>query len=798
MNSKQAGRVRLGDVEVDLRSGELYAVGPEGGERKILLREQPFQVLRMLIEQEGEIVTREDVRKKLWPNDTTVNFDHSINVAIGILRRTIGDSAESPRYIETVARRGYRLRVAVEWLETTAEMPLTAATSPPSSGHPARTTAPGKRLVAIALLLCLALAGGIFEWLHRQAPLAPNQTIVIGIHNETRDPAFNDALYVPLDFAMEQTPYFTALPLTKAAPAFKALHLSGDPMELSPQTARQVCIHTASQLVIAGTLAEAGNGFKIELQALECRSGRTLAAASAEASSRSQVVHALGLVAAKLRVKLGEPEASITQFNKPLEQAASASPEALELLLEGYKRSLAADFSGAASDYQRAVDLDPNFAAALSALGTAEQGLGQDTSSTTAVTRAYQLRNRLTDPGRLEAESLYDELVTGDFENACAVLSQVMRRFPDDFIAHNNLRLCLESIGQLDGALAEAREAARLYPSAFSYNALVILEISTGRLDEANAKLAEADGQEFDNTDLRERRATLAFLQHDNAKMEQLWKWAEGKPGADYRFHYLRGLTEAYDGHYGAYRKLSKQAREMAANDAAFVWIPSYDTGDAFNIDDALEEAAVGNLPRARALLSAESGQIKLQNRVNQVILALACAFAGETAQAQDLANAIDQRAPVNTVVQHYFLPAIRAALELDAKDPAQAIKILEGTRRYDLAAPFGSFINLYPTYIRGLAYLQNHQGALAQMEFQKILDHPGLTGIDVIEPLSRLQLARALQLNGDTAAARKSYQDFLDLWKGADPDLPIYRQAKAEYALISSTQRVSSSHQAN
>jgi serine/threonine protein kinase/tetratricopeptide (TPR) repeat protein len=1044
----RAERVRLGEFEVDFHTGGLLATGSEGEHRRIVLRQQPLDVLRMLIEGEGEIVTRQEIQKKLWPNDTIVNFDHSINVAIGILRRAMGDSADNPQYIETLARRGYRLRVPVQWVGAQKEATLPEPASPlpptgwigmkvshyrvlefigaggmgmvyraedikltrrvalkflpeemaddplalkrfereaqtasalnhpnictiyqidehggqpfiamellegeslleclatreakatplsslldiaigicdglqaahdegivhrdikpgnlfltrqgpvkildfglaqaisseePGSEPPMGTTGymspeqlrkerldprsdlfsfgivlyemtTGRRpfggdtlaaihdailtqtlppahavnpavprrlsaimakatekdrnrryqsaaeiradlecvrqevhtktphtrkwLVAGGLVASAALAIGLLARFHnRVPPLSPNETIVIGIQNQTRDPAFDDALYVPLGIAMEQTPYFTALSLTKAAPAFNALHLSGDPMKLSPQTARQVCVHAGGKLVIAGSIAEAGNGFGIELRAIECQSERTIATASAEARSRTQVVHALGLAAVDLRGKLGEPQASIARFNKPLDTAASASPEALEMLLEGYKRNLVLDLRGAVSNYQRALELDPNLAAALTSFAATQDNLGDEASSIAAARRAYALRDRLTDPVRSHAENLYYDIVTGEREKQCAVLSQFLLRFPDDYIAHTNFGRCLYQVGQQDGALAEAREASRLYPSPFSYGALTFREILSDRLSEAEALFAEADAQQFDSAGLRQNRAMLAFLQHDNSKMEEQWRWAEGKPGADYLMLRDRALAEAYYGHYSNYRNLSARARDLAARENALPDVTWYRS------TDALAEAEAGDL--TQALQTAEKGLNEPQHRVTTRILALALARAGQTTRAQELADSINKTSPVDTVVQNYLLPTIQAAIRIHAKDPAEAIKILERTRKYEFAVT-PSFSDLYPAYIRGLAYLQMGDGPLARIEFQKLLDHPGFIGHDVIGALSHLQMARALKASGDMAAARKSYEDFLDLWKNADPDIPIYRQAKAEYS---------------
>ncbi len=1043
----------------------------------------------MLIEAGGDIVTRQDIKRKLWPNDTNVNFDHSINVVIGILRRVLRDSADKPQYIETLARRGYRLRVAVEWLETEKETASSKSPGPPSPPEPAsligtkvahyrvleligaggmgmvyeaedlklarrvalkflpdelaneplalkrfereaRTASalnhpnictiyqideyegrpfiamellegdsilhrlanpetkatplsslldmavqicaglqaahdlgiihrdvkpgnlfltrrgqvkildfglakpiasaelvagnlPGAReaasinsekfankesaqiptgvhailsstelpmgttgymspeqlmnepldprtdlfsfgivlyemttgrnpfegntqtavhdailgqnlspahnvnpaiprrlsaiiskatekdrrlryqspaemqadlesvrqamrparaprrmwLVAVALFALLASERGIYWRFHSRITLGPNQTIVIGVSNQTRDPAFDDALFHVLQVGMEQTPYFTLLPLTKATSAVNALHLSEDPMKLSPEAARQVCVQTGSKLAITGSIVEAGNGFGLKLQAIECESGRTIAAVLGEAPSRAQVVRTVGLETVELRSKLGESAASVARFNKPLETATSSSPEALQMLLEGHKRHLASDYRGAVSNYQRALDLDPNLAEALTVLGAAQNALDDDGGGAAAIQKAYELRDRLTDPARFEAESLYYYIVTGEKEKEGAVLSQFIQRFPDNFIAHTNLSLCLYRVGQLDRALAEAREASRLYPSPVSYANVTSLDLLTDRLDEAEAKFAEADAQKFDNVFLRRYRARLAFLRHDNSKMQEQWAWADGKADADVRMLWLRGLMEAYQGHYQSLRSVFARARELASKENALQLIVR------ISADYALTEVEAGNLTEALQL--ARPGLKGGQVGPARSAFALTFARAGQTARAQELADSINNDYPVHTEIQNYLLPTIQAAIKLDAKDPAAAIKILERTKPYDFAYP-EPFQNLYPSYMRGLAYLQLGEPSLARIEFQKLLDHPGLVEENVIGALSRLQLARALRSSGEVAAARKAYEDFLTLWKNADADIPVYQQAKAEYARLS------------
>jgi serine/threonine protein kinase/Tfp pilus assembly protein PilF len=1006
MEDLRPSRVRFGGFELDLKSGELCSIGASAqndGNNKVLLREQAFQVLRMLVERGGKIVTRDEIKKKLWPNDTIVDFDHSINAAVKSLRRALGDSANDPQYIETLARRGYRLRVTVEWLETT-ESPSGEIARPSFPGfaslagkkvshyrvleviggggmgmvykaedlklgrrvalkflpeelvvdpvalqrferearsasalnHPnictiyeieecegqpfiamellegesllehlnafeskavgltalldiaiqvchglqaahdksiihrdikpanifltvqgavkildfglaklatteqigesvgktsdnspanasvvraeaseavlegftggltrtgaaigtARYMSPEQirkeqldartdlfsfglvlyEMAAAALLVLVASATWIYLRFPNKVTLSRSDTIVLAVSNQTGDPVFNDALYTSLRTGLEQTPYLNVLAANKVGDGLRTLHLSADPTKMTPQTAREVCVRSNSKMVIAGSIAEAGNSFHIELDGINCQSGKTIERVSNDAPSRTLVVHVLGVSAAQLRAKLGEPDASVARFNKPLDEATSASPEAVQLLTEGYRRHLAGDPSAAVPYYQRAAEMDPDFAMAHAALAAAYDTLREPALAAASATKAYELRTRLTEPGRFNAEDLYFAFATGEQEKRSAVLSQWVQTFPDDFIAHYNLAQCLQVLGQPDRSLAEAREAVRLFPSPASYGEVILGAILTDRIDEAKAAYAEAEARKFDSAELRDYRAQLASLQNDIPAMEEQWNWAVGKPGVDYQFLYRRANVDGYHGHYHDYRRFLAQAEDLAAKEGTLLWV------DLYNSDDVLHEAEVGNSAQARRI--AGKALKGVQNRATNLVLALAFARAGDNAQAQKLADMISREFPLDTATQNYMLPTIRAAMKLNTNDPAGAVEILRATVKYELAMP-GGFNGLYPVYIRGLAYLQMGEGRLAAAEFQKLLDHPGIIGRYVIGPLSHLQMARAQKIAGNEAAARKSYEDFLALWKDADPDLPVYQQAKAEYAAL-------------
>jgi serine/threonine protein kinase len=626
-----------------------------------------------------------------------------------------------------------------------------------------------KWLASAALLVVLVFGTWSYWRFRNRVMLSASDTVVLAVSNQTGDPVFDDAMYTALRVGLEQTPYLNVLIDNKVRGTLRTLKLSQN-AKVTPEIAREVCLMTNSKMVVASSIADAGNGLRIELNGIDCQSGVTVARVRQDAASRNEVVHLLGVAAVQLRGKLGEPAASVSKFNKPLEEATSPSPEALQLLMEGYRRHLAGDPRAALPYYQRATVVDPDFALAYGALGVAHQSLGDDlTLAAAAGKKTYDLRARMTEPARFHAEGLYYDFVTGEQEKAYLVLLQWAQTFPQDFIAHNNLAWCLQILGQPDRSLAEAREAARLLPSPWSYNALILRSTYANRLDEAKAILDEAEGRKFDGPELRASRVLLAFLQNDEPAMQEQWNWAVGKPDLEPVLLYERSRVEIYHGHFQHAIALENRADSLRS------------TGHD-EISHALREAEVGNSARAQG--AAGKAFKTVQDHDKRLVLALAFARAGNRYQAQRLANALNQSFPLDTVVQNYCLPTIRAAMKLHENDPAGAVEVLRPAVKYELAKP-SSFNSLYPAYIRGLAYLQMGEGRLAAAEFQKLFEHPGIVGRDVIGALAHLQLARAQKMMGNQAAARQSYEEFLTLWKDADSDIPIYQQAKAEYAKL-------------
>jgi tetratricopeptide (TPR) repeat protein len=570
-----------------------------------------------------------------------------------------------------------------------------------------------------------------------------------------------------LRYEMEQTPYLNSLGADKVSGTLAQLNLPPT-TKLTPEVARQICGKTNSKLVISQSIGDAGNGYYLQLRALDCGSGATLAKEQAEIAQRNEVVRDLGVTTARLRAKLGEPENSLAHFNQPLEKVLSASLEALQAISQGGKLYLAGDAEGALKLFQRAVELDPNLAVAYARLGAAYLFLGNTELSEAAYTRAYRLRDRLTDKDRLRFEITYYSNVIGDWEKQYSSALRFLEIFPRDVFAHVSLREAFVHLGQPDRAADEAAEVARLRPSSYYFGSAIQSIRFASRFNEAKSWLARADALKLDDSLIRRERLIVAFATGDRDNVEKILKQEEqGKYRGDFLNEHA--LIEIQQGRFDSAEQLRLQASGPTAK-ASNV--------DSWMIPAALEDAEVGKDLQARRYESKAAGSPL--DRIGKIDLAQALARSGRAAEASRLADQVSAERPEDTLVQHYFVPTIRAALKLRQHDPAAAIDLLRGTAKYDLA--FTGFDYLYPAYIRGLAYLALGDGRSAAAQFQKLIDNPGFAVRHVTGPLAWLQLGRAQKMMGDEAAARKSYQTFLDLWKNADPDIPIYQQAKTEY----------------
>jgi DNA-binding winged helix-turn-helix (wHTH) protein len=744
-------------------------------------------VLLFLVQNPNRVVTKEELLQAVW-GDTIVE-EGNLTQYISHLRKALDHNSEDTRLIVTISRKGYQFtaRVSVAEAASIAKHDKAQAATAETSKTDARpvefptrgkvTNSGSRRLrlrkwFAVAALLIVSAAAFWLYWSYnRRVTLSATDTIVLAdFKNETGDPVFDDALDTASRYEMEQTPYLNILGSDKVLGTLAQFNLPPT-TKLTPEVARQICGKTNSKLVISQSIGDAGNGYRLQMRALDCGSGATVAEEQVDIGKRNEVVHELGVRAARLRAKLGEPADSVARFNPPLEQALSSSLEALQSATQGGKLYLTGDTEGALKLFQRAVELDPNFAVAYGRLGASYLFLGNTKLSEASYTRAYQLRDRLTEKGRLGAEINYYSTVIGDWEKEYSSVLRFLEIFPRDVFAHANLREAFVHLGQPGQAADEAAEVARLRPSAYYFGSAIQSIRFASRFNEAKSWLAKADALKFDNSLIRRERLIVAFATGDRDRVEKILQEEER---GSYRedFLYEHSLIEIQQGHFHSAERLRLQAFGSTSKASNADW---------WAILSALEDAEVGNDAQARGYESKGPGGPLDRN--GKIALALALARSGREAEAGRLADQVSAERPEDTLVQHYFTPTIRAAIKLRQHDPAAAIDLLRGTAKYDLA--FTGFDYLYPAYIRGLAYLDLGDGRSAAAQFQKLIDNPGFSVRHVTGPLAWLQLGRAQQMMDDDAAARKSYETFLDLWQNADPDIPIYQQAKAEYAKL-------------
>jgi len=747
-----------------------------------------FDVLFFLAQNPNRLVTKEELLQAVW-GDAFVE-EGNLTQYISHLRKALGENSEDARLIVTIARKGYQFTEHVTVAAGAADIaesaaPQAAAAETPKTDAPSvefhtkekATKSPPPRLrlrewFALAALFGVIAAAFWLYWSYRRpVTLSATDTIVLAdVKNETSDPVFDDALDTALRYEMAQTPYLNILGIDKVVGTLAQLKLPST-TRLTPEVARQICGKTNSKLVISQSIGDVGNGYRLQMRALDCGSGATLAREQAEIGNRSEVVHELGVTAAHLRAKIGEPADSLARFNQPLEKALSSSPEALQATTQGLKLSLAGEAEGALKLYQRAVELDPSLALAYLRMGATYLFLGNTELSVTSYTRAYQLRDRLTEKDRLGAEISYYSNVIGDWEKEYSSVLRFLEIFPRDVFGRTNLREAFVHLGQPERAADEAAEVARLRPSAYYFGSAIQSIRFASKFNEAKSWLAKADALKFDSLLIRRERLIVAFATGDRKNVEKILQEEER---GSYREDFLRehALIEIQQGSFQSAERLRVQASGPASKaDNAGKWV----------ISAALEDAEVGMDEQARRYESQAVGSPLARN--DKITLAQALARSGQAAEALKLADQVSAERPEDTLVQHYFIPAIRAAVRLRQHDPAAAIEVLRGAAKYDLA--FTGFDYLYPAYIRGLAYLELGDGRSAAAQFQKLIDNPGFSVRHVTGPLAWLQLGRAQKMMGDQAATRKSYETFLDLWKNADPDIPIYQQAKAEYAKL-------------
>jgi eukaryotic-like serine/threonine-protein kinase len=781
----------------------LYEFGPfrVDPDKQALLREdQPvpitpkaFETLLILVRHSRQVVTKDELMKAVWP-DAFVE-EQNLSQNIFTIRRALGETPEDRRYIVTVPGRGYRFaaqvrtvmeggedlviesrsrsQMAIEQME--GDQPRTV----PALSMPRHHKPIWKHTLTIIAVVLVAL-GAVF-FLRRPPPIAlgaTNSVLIADFVNTTGDPVFDGTLRQGLEVQLQQSSFLSLISNDRIQ---RVLRMMNQPpnVRLTPDLAREVCQRTASAAVLEGSITSLGSQFVLGLRAENCRTGDILDQEQAQAARKEDVMSALSQIAAKFRSRIGESLSSTEKHDTPLAEATTSSLEALKAYSIGLQMLSSTGSTAALPHFKRATEIDPEFAMAYAYLGRTYGDMGESILSAESTTKAYQLRDRSNDQEKFFIVASYDTQVTGNVEKAQQTCELWAQTYPREMLPHALLAgLIYQVTGEYGNAVAESEKAIELDNDfAIAYDILVYSRESLGQLEEAEKTLQRASQRKLEIPWFLLHRYRIAFLRADTAGMERV---AASGSGAD-EIANQESFSLAYAGQLQQARKMSQRAAQLALQNSQVETASVWETGAA------LQESFLGNSAAARQ--NAKEALDLSRDREVEYGAALALALSGDSARAEGLANDLERRFPEDTSVRFSYLPTLHALLALNQGQPSKAIDLLQVATIDELGQPrssiHGFFGALYPVYVRGEAYLAARQGPAAAAEFQKILDHRGIVVSDLIGALAHLQLGRAYVLSGENTKAKTAYQDFLTLWKNADPGIPILKQAKAEYAKV-------------
>jgi len=753
----------FGTVLYEMATGRMPFNGASSGEIcGAILRDEPMQAMRL---NPGISPDLDAVIGKALEKDRNLRYQHASDLRTDLQR--LKRDTESGRH---------------------ARVSLSATKAPPAESQKKRWA-----IIASAAVLVIAalVAGGLYYRSHPAPRLTDKDSIVIAdFANSTGDAVFDDALKTALAVSLRQSPFLNVVSDDKIA---RTLQLMTRPAgtKVTPEVARELCQRAGSQAYIAGSISSLGSEYVLGLKAVNCQSGDTLAEEQVTAASKERVLDALGEGAAKLRRELGESLATVQKFDVPLLQATTSSLEALKAYSLGIK---AADEKGPAAAlpyYQRATELDPNFALGYNAVGVAYFNLGEIVRASEYFTKAFQLREHASEREKLAISADYYRNVTGELDKAAHAYQERIASYPGEAADYGNLGTVFAEQGQYEKAAEITKQAVRLAPDWIDgYGNLAACALALQGFDETRQIIDEMRVRKRDAFGSHGALYALAFLRTDSGAMAEQQQWFAGKPDYENYGLALASDTAAYEGHLAQARKLAKRAVDSA------IRADNKENGAIYLANAALQRAAYGDAAEARQS-AAEALKLAPASQGAEAEAALAFAMAGDTARAESLAQELGKRFPLDTQMQSLWLPAIQAQLALDRKNPAVALNALQAASPIELGQiTFANNLScLYHVYIRGEAYLAAGQGSAAAAEFQKIIDHSGIVWNCWTGALAHLGVARANALQSKTSqgadadAARTralaAYRDFLILWKDADPDIPILKQAKAEYAKL-------------
>jgi DNA-binding winged helix-turn-helix (wHTH) protein/tetratricopeptide (TPR) repeat protein len=790
---------------MSLISKEIYEFGPftvDPAERLALRDGQPlaltpkvFDTLLCLLRNRGRVLSKDEILQEVWPD----TFVEEVNLAVNIstLRKAFGESPQEARFIATVPGRGYRF-VAEVSASVPTQGPVDsggASRARPSPGvsigqlaQPASHRAPAPPIpasdsslrrkyfwIAAATIVVMIVAGLSIK--SRRPPLSPVLTpqdsiLLADFENTTGEPVLDGTLKEGAAVSLGQSPF---LNLVAGDRVRETLHFMGRSPEERIQLplAREICERAGAKAVVSGAVSRLGTAYVVALEAASCVDGTVVAREQLEAKSMETVLPALSQAASRLRGKLGESLSSIRQFDVPIEQATTPSLEALKAYSIGTEQRVRGLEKEAILFFDRAIELDPNFAMAYGRRGAIFNNLGETDRAGEDFKKAYSLRSNLSEREKLYLTVRFHDAIAGDTGKSIETYEMWSRLYPRDLQPFDGLAARYQIVGQYEKAAASAREALKLRPDNYvPYANLATSYEALNRFDEARQICSQAAAAKRDSSYTHRVLFELAFLSRDDAAMQNEVELARGTD----REHDIL-VNQAFA--LAAIGKL-RQARELFERSWANYERDGLQDHAAYSMaQEALIEADFGNISQAR---SRAAEALRLGRGIDaHETTAEVLSLVGEEAEARALAQKLHSRFPQHAPLNKASLPTILAAAELRRGSASKAIGLLKEAEPYDLS----EFSNLSPIYIRGQAYLRLHSPNEAEAEFKKLLDHTGINALSPRHALARLGLARALSEKGDAPQARRAYEDFLAYWKDADPELPVLSQAKSELSKL-------------
>ncbi len=763
-------RTHFGAFEVDLRSGEVYKHGI-----RLKLQDQPFQVLTLLLEHPGDVVTREELHQKLWPADTFVDFDTGLNSAIKKLRDVLNDSAEEPRYIETLPRRGYRFIAHVENGDLPASAAVEIHLAPVLPLRPTTERWNKRRIAVAAGVAAFLIVAALATWrafFARQTLTGTDVILLASFVNKTGDPIFDNSLDKALEVKLTESPFLSVLPDADVRRTMRMMR--HEPSErVTQELGIEICKRQGLKAVIVPEIAAFGSKYLIILEAIDARSQESIARWQEQAENKEQVIAALGKAGSRLRRQLGESLSSLEKYDAPLDLATTSSLEALQAYRTGQTLFRSGKQREAIPFFERAVELDPQFCSAYGVLGSAYFSISDDQAARKNFAKAYELKDaRLTQEENFQTTALYHAYITGNLEKETAVLVLYQQVYPRSVFAANRLGINYAMLGRAEEALQKFNWAIdhSPVPSAQYYSNASQALMSLDRLDEAKRLLERWRQIGSLNPYQRDVLYRIAFFENDAATMERL---ANGFAADDIHWLELQVQFAFLRGDLGKFRSLSEALVNQQSH-----------ANEMENVANELAlrgqlESFLGNYGVAR-MVCRQAGELDKDSTGELWRCADAFGDAGDLTQAEALAVKLDRMGPEDTIEQKVHLPLIRSIIERQRGNAVKAADLLAQAEPYEQTTDV--------PYRRAQAYLAAGEHAKAAAEFEKIIDHRGGGWWAVYAPLTQLGLARAFAGEGEREKCRKAYDEFFTTWKDADPSIPILRQAKAEYKNLTAT----------